>query len=106
MTFEMSLRGHKPPNPSRAQIKPQVDHVLNSARIQAGNPALPEPIDNDLDLSDDLLFGPETKEGLAISYTKITLQYQGGQPVAIADAGNCDTVGDAVSLVHKRACGK
>ena len=101
-----SLRGRKPPNPSRAQIKPQVDHVLNSARIHGGNLALTEPIDDHLDLGDDLLFGPETKEALAISYTKITLQYQGSQPVSLVDAGDCNTVGDAVNLVHKRACGK
>ena len=101
-----SLRARKPPNPSRTQIKPQVDHVLNSARLHAGNAALPEPIDDKLDLSDDLLFGPETKEALAISYTAIALQYQGGKPVSLADAGSCDSVGDAVNLVHKRACGK
>jgi len=37
-------RAPKTPNPSRAQIKPQVDHVLNSARIHGGNRGVPEPI--------------------------------------------------------------
>jgi hypothetical protein len=101
-----TLRGRKPANPKRAQIKAQVDHVLNSARAQAGYPPVPEPIDDSLDLTNDLLLGPQTKEALAISYTTITLQYQGGRPVSLADAGGCNTVGDAVDLVHKRACGK
>jgi len=104
--MKKTLRASKPANPSRAQIKPQVDHVLNSARAHGGNPPVPEPIDDGLDLTNDLLLGPQTKEGLAISYTAIALQYIGGLPVSLADAGGCDTVGDAVDLVHKRACGK
>jgi hypothetical protein len=101
-----TFRAKKPPNPNRAEIKPQVDHVLNSARAHAGNSAVPEPIDDDKDLTNDLLLGPQTKEALAISYTSLALQYQGGRPVSLADAGGCHTVGDAVDLVRKRACGK
>ena len=101
-----TLRGKKPANPSRATITPQVDHVLNSARIHGGHPPVPEPIDNSLDLTNDLLLGPQTKAALAISYTIISLQYPGGHPVSIVDAAGCNTVGDAVDLTHKRACGK
>jgi len=100
-----SLMSSKPPNPSRAEIKPQVDHVLNSACAHAGNPTEPEPIDDNKSLEDDLLIGPNTKAALAVSYTAISLLYQGGRPVSIADAAACDTVGDAVNLVHKRANG-
>jgi hypothetical protein len=101
-----SIMFSKPPNPSRAEIKPQVDHVLNSACAHAGNPTQPEPIDDSLSLEDDLLIGPNTKAGLAVAYTAISLSYQGGLPVSIADAGGCNTVGDAVNLVHKRANGQ
>jgi hypothetical protein len=100
-----SLRFQKPPNPGRDEIKPQVDHVLNSACEHAGNPTFPEPIDDKKSLEDDLLLGPTTKAALAVAYTAITLQYQGGVPVSISDAGGCDTVGNAVDLVHKRADG-
>lgn len=96
----------KPPNPSREEIKSQVDHVLNSACAHAGNPTQAEPIDDGKNLEDDLLIGPNTKAGLAVAYTAISLQYQGGVPVSIADAAACDTVGDAVDLVHNRANGK
>jgi hypothetical protein len=96
----------KPPNPARAEIKPQVDHVLNAACAHAGNPTQPEPIDDKKSLEDDLLLGPTTKAALAVAYTAITLQYQGGVPVSISDAGGCDTVGNAVDLVQKRASGK
>jgi hypothetical protein len=95
----------RPPNPSRAEIKPQVDHVINAACAHAGNPTQSEPIDDSKNLEDDLLIGPNTKAGLAVSYTAISLSYLGGRPVSIADAAACDTVGDAVSLVHKRANG-
>ena len=98
----MSLR---PPNPSRAEIKPQVDDVINGACAHAGNPTQPRPIKDNLNLEDDLLIGPNTKAGLAVAYTAISLSYQGGHPVSIADAAACDTVGDAVNLVHKRANG-
>jgi hypothetical protein len=101
-----TLRGQKPPKPSRSKIKPQVDHVLNSACIHAGNPTQPEPIDDGKSLEDDLLLGPNTKADLAIAYTAIALQYQGGHPVSISDAEACDTVGNAVDLVWNRACGK
>jgi hypothetical protein len=95
----------KPPNPSRAEIKPQVDDVLNGACAHAGNPTHPKPIGDSKSIEDDLLIGPNTKAGLAVPYTKISLQYQGGRPVSIAAAAACDTVGDAVGLVHKRANG-
>ena len=100
------LTGSQPPNPSRGKIKPQVDHVLNSACAHAGNPTQPEPINDKKSLEDDLMLGPNTKEALAIAYSAIALQYQGGIPVSLSDAGGCDTVGNAVDLVHKRACGK
>jgi hypothetical protein len=100
-----TLSGQKPPKPTRAEIKPQVDHVLNSACAHAGNPTVPEPIDDKKSLEDDLLLGPTTKAALAVAYTAITLQYKGGVPVSISDAGGCDTVGNAVDLVFKRAGG-
>lgn len=96
----------KPPNPNRDAIKPQVDHVINAACAHAGNPTQPEPIDDGKSLEDDLLIGPNTKAGLSVSYTNISLSYQGGRPVSIAAAAACDTVGDAVTLVHKRANGR
>lgn len=104
--METMLPRRKPPNPGRPEIKPQVDHVLNSAREQAGNPALPEPIDDKKNLEDDLCLGPRTKQGLATSYTAIALQYLGGLPISLSAAANCDTVGNAIDLVHRRACGK
>jgi len=96
----------KPAKPSRDKIKPQVDHVLNSACAHAGNPIQREPIAEGKSLEDDLLIGPETKSALAVAYTAISLHYKGGVPVSIADAGGCETVGDAVDLVHNRANGK
>jgi hypothetical protein len=105
-TNSKSLMFHKPANPSRPEIKPQVDHVLNSACAHAGNPTKSEPIDDKLSLEDDLLIGPETKTALAVAYTAISLQYQGGIPISLNDAGGCDTVGDAVDVVYKRANGK
>ena len=101
-----SMMFSKPANPSRTEIKPQVDHVLNSACAYAGNPTHSEPIDDKLSLEDDLLIGPTTKAGLAVPYTAISVSYEGGLPVAIVDAAGCDTVGDAVDLVYKRANGK
>jgi len=100
-----SLTFSKPAKPSRDTIKPQVDHVLNAACAHAGNPTQPEPIDDGKNLEDDLLIGPNTKAGLAVAYTAISLQYKGGKPVSIGDSANCDTVGDAVDLVHDRANG-
>jgi hypothetical protein len=101
-----TLRGQKPPNPTRPEIKPQVDHALNSACIHSGKPTHKEPIDDKKNIGNDLLLGPNTKGDLAITYTWIALQYKGGRPVSISDAEGCDTVGDAVDLVWKRACGK
>ena len=95
----------KPARPSRAAIKPRVDHVLNETRKHQGLPQLHEPLNDGAGLEDDLDFGPNIKRALALPYSGISTDYVGGIPVKLNDAGACDTVGDAVNLVHIKANG-
>ena len=96
---------HTNPSPTRAKIKPQVDHIFNATCHNQGVPTHPEPIDDGSDIEDTLELGPTIKGLLSIPYTVVTVQYVNGKNVSMADAAGCTTVGDAVDLVFKRATG-
>lgn len=93
------------PHPSLQVIKPQTDAVLNAACQNNGIATHPLPISNDLTLQFDIMLGPNLITSLAVAYSGISTQYQGGQPVGLAAAGNCQTVGDVANLVYRRANG-
>jgi hypothetical protein len=96
----------QPASPSRSEIKPRVDRVLNAACATHNLPTHPEPIGDGKDLFFDLGLGENIQQALAIAYTQISVDYQGGKPVSQTSARACETVGNAVSLVHARANGQ
>jgi len=95
-----------PASPTRAQIKPQVDAVLRAACLTHHQPEPALPIPDTQDLFFDLGLGENIQQALAVAYTQISTSYQGGLPVSQTSARNCETVGNAVNLVHARANGQ
>jgi hypothetical protein len=69
-------------------------------------PTHQQPINDAKDLFFDLGLGENIQQGLAIAYTQISIDYQGGLPVSQTSARACETVKDAVDLVHARANGQ
>jgi|GEM_PF-1019817 len=56
-------------------------------------------------LYNDLGIGPAALQAMAGTYTKIAKNYKYGIEVSMGDAGDCNTVKDAIDLVFDRAKG-
>jgi len=87
--------------PTRDEIKPRVIGAIKA--VTTGEDDLVEKEESDLQR--DLGMGAIVKEGLAVSYSKITKSYKTGIGVSISDSGDCKTVKDSIDLVFKRSNG-
>lgn len=89
------------PIPTRDEIKPKVIAKLKAITdeddlVEKENSSLVR----DLGMSDIL------KKAMAVPYSKISTAYGSGIKVTMTDAGKCETVGESVDLVFKRAKGE
>lgn len=85
--------------PAREEISPLVLEILN----RVANPGTLPVKDEAKNLTDDHGITDMGKETLAPSFSRISRDQYGGLPVSRADAKSCKLVGDAITLVWKRA---
>jgi hypothetical protein len=79
--------------------------MLNAACKYQFLPQHPTPMNDNLDLQNDLQLGPSAVTGLCVSESQISTQYQGTMQVIRPDATTSKTVGDVTNLVWRRANG-
>jgi len=94
----------KPPNPPRAEIKPQVIAVIDAeaARNSAppGNRTRLRAGDETVILESDLNINLNRRKALSLDYSAISTAYDGGTPVGPTAAGAATTSKAAIDLVH------
>ena len=86
--------------PTRADIKPDVIHVL-AAVAWVDESSIKEPSK----LFEDLGLGPLVRKALSVPFSEISRQYESGKNVSQAAAGKLKTVKESIDLVLKRAKG-
>ena len=87
---------------SAATIKPKVISTIKRALALDQNTGV--SVTDGKKLADDLDMSRPLRQALATPFTKISKRH-GGKTVSIADCGKLKTVGDAVTLVNRRANG-
>jgi hypothetical protein len=85
---------------SRQEITPLVIAKIRSAGNLHSDPKEGER------LFEDLRMGPSIRRSLALSFSRISRQQNGGQTISGDEAERLHTVGESIDLVFRRATGR